>query len=210
MYWQFYVTHLRLDWNGWLRDISTQDFSNPSFNPGPFNPRLFNQEFFIPGLSNHEFFNSMGLKSSWLKNSWLKSPGLKSSFLKSLWLKGPGLKLGVEKSGVEMFFNQMDDISWCFSMHTAMAACVHYFTDIYLKCTMHADIAFICLLTHLQCALFMWYCKTTNYTKLHKLYHFNGVAAASHPSFPTNTILHRYVQKHSTANIHIADLTRHT
>ena len=48
----------------------------------------------------------MGLKSSWLKTLGLKSPGLKSSWLKSLGLKGPGLKLGVEKSGVEMSFNQ--------------------------------------------------------------------------------------------------------
>ena len=42
------------------------------------------------------------------KNSWLKSPGLKSSWLKSLGLKGSGLKLGVEKSGVEMSFNQVE------------------------------------------------------------------------------------------------------
>ena len=30
---------------------------------------------------------------------------MKSSWLKSLGLRGPGLKLGIEKSGVEMFFN---------------------------------------------------------------------------------------------------------
>ena len=38
--------------------------------------------------------------------SWLKSLGLKCSWLKSLGLKGLGSKLGVEKSGVEMFFNR--------------------------------------------------------------------------------------------------------
>ena len=38
-----------------------------------------------------KFLFALGLKSS-----WLKSPGL----------KGLGLKLGVEKSGVEMSFNQ--------------------------------------------------------------------------------------------------------
>ena len=38
-----------------------------------------------------KFLLALGLKSS-----WLKSPGL----------KGLGLKLGVEKSGVEMSFNQ--------------------------------------------------------------------------------------------------------
>ena len=40
-----------------------------------------------------KFLFALGLKSSWLKN-----PGL----------KGLGLKLGVEKSGVEMSFNQTD------------------------------------------------------------------------------------------------------
>ena len=51
-------------------------------------------------------FLTMGLKSSWLKSLGLKSPGLESSWLKNLGLKGLGLKLGVEKSGVEMSFNQ--------------------------------------------------------------------------------------------------------
>ena len=35
----------------------------------------------------------------------MKTLGLKSTGLESSWLKGLGLKLGVEKSGVEMFFN---------------------------------------------------------------------------------------------------------
>jgi hypothetical protein len=48
----------------------------------------------------------LGLKSSLLKSLGLKSPGLESSWLKSPGLKGLGLKLGVEKSGVEMSFNQ--------------------------------------------------------------------------------------------------------
>ena len=48
----------------------------------------------------------MNFSTQWFKNSWLKSLGLKNSWLKSLGLKGPGLKLGVEKSGVEMSFNQ--------------------------------------------------------------------------------------------------------
>ena len=38
---------------------------------------------------------------------FLLALGLKSSWLKSLGLKGLGLKLGVEKSGVEMFFNRV-------------------------------------------------------------------------------------------------------
>ena len=58
-----------------------------------------------------KFLLTSGLESSWLKSSWLKYPGLKDSWLKSLglknsWLNSPGLKLWVEKSGVEMFFNQ--------------------------------------------------------------------------------------------------------
>ena len=36
--------------------------------------------------------------------------GLKSSWLKSLGLKGPGLKLGVEKSRVEMSFNNSNGL----------------------------------------------------------------------------------------------------
>ena len=48
-----------------------------------------------------KFLLALGLKSS-----WLKSPGLESSWLKSTGLKGLGLKLGVEKSSVEMSFNQ--------------------------------------------------------------------------------------------------------
>ena len=38
--------------------------------------------------------------------------GLKSSWLKSLGLKGPWLRLRVEKSGVEMYFNQIMDWEW--------------------------------------------------------------------------------------------------
>ena len=52
-----------------------------------------------------KFLFALGLKSSWLKSLGLKSPGLESS-----WLKSPGLKLGVEKSRVEMTFNQVHDI----------------------------------------------------------------------------------------------------
>ena len=43
-----------------------------------------------------KFLLALGLKSS-----WLKCPGL----------KGLGLMLGVEKSGVEMSFNHLNDIS---------------------------------------------------------------------------------------------------
>ena len=52
-----------------------------------------------PGVE--KFLLALGLKSS-----WLESPGLESSWLKSPGLKGLGLKLWVEKSGVEMSFNQ--------------------------------------------------------------------------------------------------------
>ena len=45
-----------------------------------------------------KFFFDFGFKSS-----WFKSLGLKNSWLKSL-----GLKLGVEKSGVEISFNQIN------------------------------------------------------------------------------------------------------
>ena len=49
-------------------------------------------------------FSSLWFRNSLLKIPRLNIPGLKSSWLKSLGLKS--LRFGVEKSGVEMFFNR--------------------------------------------------------------------------------------------------------
>ena len=80
-------------------NFPTLDFSTPEL--GLESPGLRSL-----GLKS-SWLKSLGLKSPGLESSWLKNPGLESSWLKSLGLKGLGLKLGVEKSGVEISFNQL-------------------------------------------------------------------------------------------------------
>ena len=105
----------------WTMNFSTPNFSTPDFSTPHFSTMNFSTpDFSTPYLGlKSPGLRSLGLKSSWLKSlglkslglegSCLKSPGLESSWLRSLGLKGLGLKLEVEKSGVEMSFNPLQN-----------------------------------------------------------------------------------------------------
>ena len=79
-----------------------------TFLPQASTRKLSTPDFSIMNFSAPHF-SIMNFSTPWLKTLWLKSPVLKSLWLKSLGLKGPELNLGVEKSGVEIFLNPLQN-----------------------------------------------------------------------------------------------------
>ena len=84
-------------------DLSTMNFGTINFSKNLGLKYLFSirlKDILTPDFSTPDF-STMNFLTPWFQNSWLISLGLKRS-----WLRSPGLKLRVEKSGVEMSFNQ--------------------------------------------------------------------------------------------------------